>query len=87
MSIILTQMSVDGSEREDLFSFVHITGEEISYEAYVHRGYFYYSIANLDGSKKEKLTIYRRALVKDAPEEVFYESEAYSGDIGCGSVK
>ena len=82
-SFILTQISVDGSEREDLFSFVHITGEEISYEAYVHRGYFYYSIANLDGSKKEKLTIYRRALVKDAPEEVFYESEAYGGDIGC----
>ena len=83
-SLVLTKFLEDGSEREDLYSFVDWADSDgISYEAYIHRGYLYYSIANMDGTKKDKIRIYRRALVKDATEEIFYESESYGGSIYC----
>ena len=81
----LTRLSLDASERETLYSFLHVAdGVGYSYASCIHRGYFYYSVTNRDSSKKATAKIYRRALEKDAPEELFYESEEnYGVEIGC----
>ena len=76
--LALEQISSDGTERETLYTFLDAIEEGgVEYTCYVHRGYFYYAISNRDGDKKKKVTVYRRALEKDAPKEVFYETEAY----------
>lgn len=76
----LIQMAADGSERKSLYTFANYTsGEGITYISCIHRGYFYYTVANLDSTKKVKATIYRRALEPDAKEEVFYETEENYG--------
>ena len=75
----LTKISEDGSEREGLYCFIHCTdGEGVTYSTYVHRGYLYYSAGSEDVNKKKKITLYRRALEKDAKEEVVYETEGYA---------
>ena len=74
----MVRVSEDGSERESLYSFLnYVGGEGLNYNNYIHRGYLYYTVNNEDAGKKEKATIYRRALEKDAVEEVYYETEGY----------
>ena len=82
---VLTRLSLDASEREALYSFYNVAdGVGYSYASCIHRGYFYYAVADDGSSEKETVKIYRRALEKDASEELFYESEEnYGVQIGC----
>ena len=76
--LVLTRISADASEREELYCFIHcLDSESVTFSCYVHRGYLYYSVANSDAEKKKKVRLYRRALKKDAPEEAVYETEGY----------
>ena len=78
----LIKKSEDGSEQQDLFSFCQsISGEGIILTSYVHRGYFYYAVNSDDESKKETVTLYRRALEPDAKEEVVYETQGYAPSL------
>ena len=78
----LIKKSEDGSEQQDLFSFCQcISDEGVSLTSYVHRGYFYYAINSNNESKKETVTLYRRALEPDAKEEVIYETQGYASAL------
>lgn len=80
--IYLIRYSADASEKENLYCFIHwVEGEGVSYNTYIHRGYLYYCVSNNSVDEKKKVILYRRALGKNAPEEVVYETEGYGTGI------
>ena len=84
--INLIQMDQDGSNREKLYTLKTIyeeQSEEINaganqYDFTILGGAIYYSFDNWDLQKKNTTTLCKRALQKDAEEEVVYESQGYS---------
>ena len=82
----LLQMDRDGRNREKLYTLKTIyepQDEEINasangYDFAILDGAIYYSFDNWDLQKKNTTTLCKRALQKDAKEEVVYQSEGYA---------
>lgn len=85
----LVQMDRDGRNREKLYTLKTIyvpQDEEIDanangYDFAILDGAIYYSFDNWDLQKKNTTTLCKRALQKDAKEEVVYQSDGYAIDL------